>query len=324
MRAPAAFAIGALLLFGGADRARAQSGDEVSATACCVHLLVPVGARAVALGDAIAARAGAGSIFANPASVAAVADQFAVHTASNPGYRLNAFSLLVNSEIIGTIGLSYHMFDLGSFEARDNQGNVTGELRVLDHALTATYATRIAPGLDAGLSYQLFQRRTDCSGFCNFESSAATTHLIDAGLIYRPTFADSLELGVSLLHLGFPLQVKNAEQAGPTPARLRAGAALEVMRFLRPGLPVALWLSGEGVVPIRNLGDATVHVGAEASFDRRFFLWLGYGGAAGLQGGVGLGVGVEIDRFSLGIAKPIVSSSFGDFETFPISFAVRF
>jgi hypothetical protein len=324
MRAPAALVCGALLLFGGAAGARAQSGDQVSANTCCRTLLVPIGARTVALGGAIVARSHASSLFANPAAVAAAADQFVVHAVTTPAYRMNAFALLIRSEIIGTIGVTYHLFDVGDFEARDAQGNVTGTIRALDHALTATYATRVAAGLSAGLTYQLFQSRTDCSGFCNNESSSATTHLVDAGLVYQPAFADSLELGLSLLHLGFPLQVRNAQQAGPTPAQLRTGAALEVLRFVHPEQPIALWLSGDVVLPLRNPDEATVHVGAEASFAERFFLWLGYAAAPGLQGGAGIGVGIEIDRFSLGVAKPFVSSSFGGIESFPVSFAVRF
>jgi hypothetical protein len=322
MRAPAAFAFGALLLFACAAGARAQ---QAAATTCCLELLAPVGARAVALGDAIAARTGAGSLFANPATVAAVRDdQFVVHTAATPVSRSNTFSLLVHSEIVGTIGLSYHMSNLGEIEATDNQGNVTGELRLLDHALTATYATGIAPGLNAGLSYQLFQSRQDCNGLCSTESLAATTHLVDAGLTYRPAFADSIEVGVSLLHFGFPLQARNAEQAAPTPTRLRAGAAVEVLRFVRLSTPVMLWLSGDVNIPLQTVDETSLHVGAEATFENRFFVWLGYAGASGRIGGAGIGVGLEIDRFTVGVAKPLSSTPVDGTETFQASFAVRF
>jgi hypothetical protein len=325
MRAPTTLAVGALLLFGGATATHAQDGGQVGSAACCIQLLAAIGARALALGDAVGARTGPGSIFGNPAAAANVEDdQFVVHSSNTAVARSNTFSLLIRSEIVGTIGVSYRLIDLGEIQATDRQGNVTGEIGLLEHALTATYATRIAPGLRAGLSYQLFQFRQDCRGFCDVESYAATTHLVDAGLQYSPAFLARLELGVSLLHLGFPLQVKNAPQAAPTPARLRLGAAHEVLQHVRPDSALQVWLSADLLAAVGDPGDATLNIGAELSLDDRFFVWLGYGSGAGLVGGPALGVGLELDRFSVGVARSFVSSPIEGADPFQVTFGIRF
>ncbi|MGH7505784.1 MAG: PorV/PorQ family protein [Longimicrobiales bacterium] len=312
-------------MFGGATATHAQDDGQVPSAACCVQLLAAIGARALALGDAVVARTGPGSLFGNPAALADVEDdQFVVHTSTTAAARSNTFSLLIHSEIVGTIGVSYLLVDLGEIQATDAQGNVTGEIGLLEHALTATYATRVGRGLRAGLSYQLFQRRQDCRGFCNVESYAATTHLVDAGLQYTPAFLSRLELGASLLHLGFPLQVKNAPQAAPTPTRLRLGAAHEVLQHVQPDSALQVWLSADLITAVGDLGDATLNVGAEMSLDDRFFVWLGYGSGAGVLGGPALGVGLELDRFSVGVARSFVSSPIEGSDPFQVTFGIRF
>ncbi|MGH7507647.1 MAG: hypothetical protein ACRELX_18490 [Longimicrobiales bacterium] len=313
-------AIGALLLLS-ADVARAQ----VSSDECCVELLEPLGARALALGHAIVARPGAGSLFTNPAAVAdADADQLLVHTSKTVLGRSNTFSVLIHSEAIGTIGMTYRLIDLGELPATDDFGNVIGEISLLNHVLTATYATRLATGLRAGLSYKLFQFRQDCRGFCGVDAHAATSHLMDAGVQYRVPLVRDLEVGAALLHIGFPLQVVNAEQASPTPSRIRLGVAHEVLQYVRPDSSIALWLSGDVETAVRRPGAATLSIGAELAIEETIFLWLGYGGATGLQGGAGIGVGLQYDRFRVGVAKSFVSSIVPDSDPFQVTFGIRF
>jgi hypothetical protein len=304
----------------------ATAQDDVTARECCRQLLAPVGARALALGDAIGARASFGALQANPALGARLGDDmFAVHTSQDAVAESNTFALLIHSDVIGLIGVSYRLIDYGEIITTDEFGQEIGRLKLLEHALTATYATAVAEGLSAGLSYQLFQFRQDCRGFCNaVESQTATTHLVDAGVQYSPTFVRDLELGASLLHVGFPLQVKNAEQAAPTPSRLRLAASHEVLRYVRPDSVLQLWVGADVLVPLLEPGSTIVNAGAEISLDDTIFLWAGYGGGEGLLGGVGLGVGVEYDRFSLGVARSFIQTPIEGSEPFQLSFGIRF
>jgi hypothetical protein len=156
------------------------------------------------------------------------------------------------------------------------------------------------------------------------ESQAATTHLVDAGVQYTPSFIRNLELGASVLHLGFPLQVKNAEQAAPTPSRLRLAASHEVLRYVHPDSALQLWIGADVLVPFLEPGSTTLHAGAEMSLDDTIFLWAGYGGGEGLLGGAGIGLGIEYDRFSLGVARSFVQTPIEGSEPFQLSFGISF
>jgi hypothetical protein len=324
VRAPNVLAIGALLVLLGGGGAAAQGAG--SAAECCRELLWPLGARALALGDAIGARPAFGALLSNPALVANLDDDmFAVHTAENPGFESSAFSMLIQSEVIGLLGVTYNLMDVAEIASTDEFGNEIGRLKFTNHTLTATFATTVAPGLSAGLSYQLFHSRQDCSGFCNaIESQTATTHLMDAGVHFTPAFLPSLELGASVLHLGFPLQVKNAEQADPTPSRLRLAAAHEVLQHIRQDSVLQVWLGVDGLVPFRDPSAATLNVGAEISLEDTFFLWGGYGGGGVLPNSAGLGLGIEYNRFSLAVARAFVKTTLGDADPFQVTFGIRF
>jgi hypothetical protein len=287
--------------------------------------LTPIGARTLGLGNAVAARSWAGALFANPAAVAeSGVDQLLVHTAQNPVFPSNTFSVLIHSEIIGTIGVTYRLVDLATVPATDESGNETGELHVLDHVLTATYATIVTEGLRAGLNYTLFQYRNDCRGFCGSETAAATTHLIDAGVQYRVPFAPKLELGAALLHVGFPLQVVNAEQAAPSPSRFRMGVAHEVLQHVRPDSAFTLWLAADVETAVRRPGEATASIGAELAVQETLFLWGGFGADSGLLGGPAIGVGLRYDRFLVGVSQSFGSDLGDESNPFQVTFGIRF
>lgn len=302
-----------------------EAEAQTSSDECCIELLTPIGARTLGLGHAVVARSWAGALFANPAAVAeAGVDQFLVHSSQNPIFPSNTFSVLIHSEIIGTVGVTYRLVDLATVPATDGSGNVTGELHILDHVLTATYATIVTDGLRAGLSYTLFQYRHDCRGFCENEVSAATTHLIDAGVQYRVPFAPKLELGAALLHVGFPLQVINAEQASPSPSRLRLGAAHEVLQHVRQDSAFTLWISADVEASVRRPGEAMAGIGAELGVQETLFLWTGYGAGSGLLGGPAIGVGLRYDRFLVGVSQSFASDFGDEANPFQVSFGIRF
>ena len=306
-----------------APPAVASAQDLVPSQECCLPLLFPIGARTLALGDAVTARSDPGALFANPAVLAGIeSDQFIVHTASTELERSNTFSLLIRSEVAGTFGLSYRLLDHGEQTATDPSGNPIGTLSVVEQVLTASYATRVVAGLSAGVNYKLYQLRQDCRGFCGIEPFAATTHGIDAGLQYRPI--PVLEVGASLLHFGFPLQVVNAEQASPLPTRYRVGAAYEVLHHVEAGTAAEFWLLADVVGGFRDGGSPITHVGAELAIDRSIFLWSGWSGGTGLFAGGAVGVGLRYSRFDVAVAKSFVATVVGGQEPFQVSFGLRF
>ncbi len=301
------------------------TSNPVPATECCLPLLFSVGARALGLGDAITARTSPASLFANPATLADVPDdEFLVHNTRTSLEQSNTFTLLVRSEVAGSFALSYRLVDHGEQDARDPNGNPTGRIGVLEQILTATYATRVMTGINAGVNYKLYQFRQDCRGFCGVEGFSATTHGVDLGVQVKPPRIESLELGASVVHLGFPLQVINAGQASPMPTRVRIGSAYELAHHFAADTTVTAWLVVDVLANPRNRSQSQINVGAELSLEETMFLWLGYAGGAGLTGGAAVGVGLVYDRFQIGVSKSFVSSPIDDSEPLQVTFGIRF
>jgi hypothetical protein len=314
-----------LIALSGAAPAGAAAQSGAGSAECCPELLLRIGARALGLGGAITARSDASSVFINPALIANVdSDQFLVHNSSSSLDDSNTFTILIRSQVIGSLAASYRLVDYGEQPiTTDPNQPPSGNVRVLAHVLTATYATEVAAGWAAGVSYKLFQFRNDCSGNCQEVELTATTHSLDAGVQFVPRPLPELNLGASLIHAGFPLQFRNAEQADPPPVRARVGAAYEVAHHIRSDTTVAWWLSADLVTSPRN-GDVHVNVGSELSLDQTLFLYLGYGGGPGVTGGAGAGAGLRYDRFDIRIAKSFNTSPLDESGPVQITFAIRF
>lgn len=309
-----------------ADAAWGQgAADTVSARECCLPLLFAVSARSLGMGDAVTATSAPGSLFANPALVADIdRDQFVIHSANTTIEKSTTLSLLIRSEVAGTFGVSYRLIDYGESEATDANGNPTGRLALFEQVLTASYATRVAAGLNAGVNYKLYQFRNDCRGYCGGEGTSATTHGLDLGFHYRPQRIPDVQVGAAIVNLGFPLQVINEAQASPMPVRLRAGAAYEVAHHFREDRQIEVWTHGDVVANPRDPGDVLVNFGGELAVEKTIFLWAGYAGGSGLSGGAGVGVGLRYDRFDAGVAKRFISSPIDESEPTQVSFGIRF
>jgi hypothetical protein len=306
------------------ERLHAQSGadERVSAEECCLPLLLHVGARAVGLGNALTARPGADALFVNPAALGWLTrDEFRVHSSETDIETSTAFSLAFRIGRAGTIAATYRLVDYGEVEATGEFGEPIGTLRLLHHALMGSFGTILTPGVAAGISYKLYQFRQDCRGSCT--GFAATTHAVDAGVQYHPPLWRALQLGASVVHLGTALQVINAEQEDPTPVRIRAGGAYELMHHFTSDSTTALWASldvsgswREGVAPV-------IGSGLELTLDETIYVRGGYTTGSGRNAGGAVGVGLRYDRFDIGIAKTFVSSTTGQ-DPYHITFAVGF
>jgi hypothetical protein len=303
---------------------RAQ-GEGVAATECCLPLLVPVGARSVGLASTLTARAGADGMLINPASLAGVArDEFRIHSARTEVETATTFGLSLRIRNAGTVGVLYRLVDYGDIDATDDFGNVIGTLRLLEQVLHATFATNMSEELRAGISYKLFQFRQDCTNVCGANPFSATTHGIDAGVQFHPRVWPSLQLGVAVVHLGFPLQVVNAEQASPMPARLRAGAAYELMHHFTTDSAATVWASVDVAASWREGVDPVVAAAIEAVLDETLFLRGGYSTGTGRTAGAAIGIGLRYDRFDVGVAKTFADVGGSTPDPFQITFAIAF
>lgn len=306
--------------------AQVDGAEIAPAAECCLVLLLPVGARAVSLGGALAARPSLDAVFANPAGLAGLAgNHFVVHHATGVPEQANAFSVLFTPSRLGTFGLSYQLFDYGEIEMTDEQGMRTGMLSLRDHLFVASYATHLVGGITAGVNYKVYHSRIGCQGACGGQQVTATTHAVDIGMQYHPSWFPSLRVGAAVTNAGFALQVINAEQADPLPTRARVGIALDVLRHIRPDTTVSLWLAVELEDRWASPGDPVASVGAELSAADVIFLRAGYVPGEGIESGVAVGVGLRYTRFTIGVAKSFVRTPLdSEQEPLQVSFGLRF
>jgi hypothetical protein len=315
--------MGGILMLLPAAPATAQTSGDVAADECCLALLLPVGARALALGGALTARRAPDGIFANPASVANLPSaEVRLHSAKTEIERSTSITALFGISDAGTLAFSYRLVDYGDIDATDEAGNPTGRIRIADQALNATFATEATPGVRAGVTYTLFQFSSDCTGMCGDPGFQATSHALNLGVQVAPSWIPYLDLGASLINLGQSLQVRNAVQAAEMPTRLRVGAAYELLHLLRPDSTVRLWGSVDGATSWHQGVEPQVSAALELDMDRTIFVRSSWASGEGRGTGAAVGVGLVYDRFEIAVGKAFVGIE--DSAPIQVSLAVRF
>jgi hypothetical protein len=313
----------ALVLFSAEVQAQAVSANE-----CCLSLLQPYGARAVSLGQALTARASIDGLFFNPASLAnSGRGQFMAHHETTFEGQNNAFTVLIDAGLAGSFALTYVLVDLGDSQVTDTGGQIIGEFNSREQQLIGSYATGVTKVLRAGVSLKLFNAGNFCTGVCAGVETSGTTLLLDLGIQARVPRLPALEIGASILHVGFSLQQRNAEQADPPPSRVRLGVAYELWHHFRADSTITVWVSGDVVNRLHSPTTPVGSLGVEVAFDQIIFIRAGYGGSgdALARGAAGVGVGIRYQRFTVGVSKAF---GLGTFDTgsdrFQVSFAIQF
>lgn len=321
---------GALSL--GAGAARGLPAQGISRPQGAEFLLLPVGARATALGQAATAEGGTTeAIFWNPAGLAALTtSEFAVHHFNAFFGNGDAVAIALHGARLGTVALAAYIIDYGDLDLtpRDGGGVAIGRITPRNVALSLSYGTELGAGVDVGVTYKVVQFRVDCSGDCtDVPATTATTHAADVGLRY--TFAGlPLSVGLSLRNVGFNLQVENSAQADPLPTRLAVGVACVVLRPV-PGR------EGESI-DVRVLADlqsAVGHgvfapmklLGVESGVGELIRLRVGYAFLDSDAKGPSLGIGLKVGSVSLDLARIFyANANLGEKEPFHVSFRAVF
>ena len=287
-------------------------------------LLFPIGARRAALSEAVTSVASADAVFYNPAGLAELeGGHFVLHHVASSSQQVDAFTLLFSPGNLATFGVSYELIDFGDQDVTSGPNIPIGRITFREHVLIASFATTVAAGVSAGLNYKYFNRRIGCTGQCGTPNLSAVTHGLDFGVQYHPAWMP-VQVGASLLNVGFPLQVVNSEQADPMPTRLRLGASYDVMRHIDPSGPYRLWLLVDAEEENwREPGSPTPSAAFELSVGEAVFLRGGYGGGEGISSGPAVGVGLIYSSFNVAVAKRVNSGGFGD-DPFQLTIDVAF
>ena len=306
-----------------------QAQDEgVSSTECCIDMLAPVGARSISLGDALTARPGEDAMFINPAGLAERrTNQGFAHRSDFGQAKRTTLGVAFATRNVGVFALAYHLVDFGTQENTDDNGNVLGTSTYILQQLIASYATTIGVGWSAGVNYRLYDFRPSCTGInCTETERPGNTHMVDAGVTYQPGFLKHARFGASLMHVGFPLQINNAAQADPTPARLRIGGAYEAAHHFTNDSTIVVWAHVDAIARARAPGAPAFNLGVEAILDRTIFFRVGHSTAGDgiTSGGTGIGIGLTYQRFEISVAKAVTASAIAESEPFHVSFGVAF
>lgn len=290
-----------------------------------LFLLLPVGADAVALGRAVTAMPGPESAFWNPAGLASVdRSRFVLLRGDLAVGTSTAASALLARSGVGTIGVSYLLMDVGDQEQRDFYDNLTGTISVRNQLAVVSAGAHLVGGLDAGVNFKVVQFRMTCRGICADRGTSATSYAVDAGVQLVPTDDVPLRLGAMIAHLGPDFQLENASQADPLPARIRVGAAYDLLRRLGKD-DLEGWLTVEVQDRLRHPGDPSLYVGAElaAGSTEALFLRAGYATETDQPGGASVGLGLRLQKFEISVAKSLaVATLTGETDPFTVSFSV--
>lgn len=317
-----------LLAAGRAGRARAQTssaGVEGGA-----FLLVPVGARAVALGQAATADGNSSeAVFWNPAGLATLArGEFALYHYDAFFGSGDAIAIAVPSARLGTFAVTAYLVNYGDLAV--TQANLgpepVGQISPRNLELMASYATDLG-GLAAGITYKLVQFRVDCTGDCSSVPTATgTTQAVDLGVQYAFGGMRPVVIGVSLRNLGFNLQVNNKAQADPLPTRLSVGVSAQVVRPAAgaQGLDARVLADVQGAV-LSGPFSAVTLVGLESGVGEALRLRFGYAFLDSNARGPSVGVGVKFGSIAFDLARTFnAAQDVGDTEPVHVTFRVIF
>lgn len=319
----------------------AAQGGNLSNEAA-LFLLLPVGPKAVSMGRAVTALPGPESAWWNPAGLGELRDNHVLfYRTQNVSGETTAASMVLARSGVGSVGISYELFDLGDQESTDAQGNPLGTISFRNHQAMVSVASRLWDQLNVGLNLKLIREGTSCRGPCtNFGSGVnATSFAVDAGAQMSDVGGLPLRLGALLAHAGPDVQFENAEQADPLPTRLRLAAAYEVLDRWLDSDELRLWVSTElELDPFQEQPDGpdaqtpsrrpATFLGVELTAGTLEFLSLRAGwvfNAATQVDGGAVGLGLRYDSFDLAIAKSLAQAPLvGDDEPVHISFGFVF
>ncbi|MEP6692392.1 MAG: PorV/PorQ family protein [Gemmatimonadaceae bacterium] len=276
-------------------------------------LLIPVGARALGMGQAVVAEQnGAESVWWNPAGLAR-ADQreVAVHHYETFAGKGNAVSFLYPSSKLGVLAASIYILDYGDIGTADRGGGAGGSLLPRNLVYAATYSTTVGAHVNAGITFKLVQFRVDCSGDCTSVPAAgsnAATTAVDIGGQYDMSPVVPITFGVVVRHLGPRLQVNDREQADPLPTRLEVGVAYRASSIDQYVKDAELRLTGD-LIDRLQFSSPSPRLGASLTYQKRYHFRTGYVVDRANASGASLGVGLTAGGLNLDLARMFENTS---------------
>jgi hypothetical protein len=287
-------------------RGEAALAQGAAAQDGALFLLLPVGARALGLGQAVVADqlGGSEAVWWNPAGLArAEKREAAIHHSQSVIGTGDAVTVLVPSSLLGVLAASVNILNYGSQEVTASDIGTIGNILPRSFVYAATYATTIGEHVNAGVTYKLIQFRVDCTGTCPPAASfAATTSALDFGAQFDLRGIAPASLGVALRNVGPRLQVNDSPQSDALPTRLQIGALYRVAALARYTKTTELRITGDVLDEVK-LNDPSARVGADVVWQKRLHARVGYVFDDTESGGPSVGLGLTAGSLVVDIAR---------------------
>lgn len=309
-----------LALLGASTALEAQSG--------ALFLLVPFGARAVGLGEAVSADTTLGSegIWWNAAALARLpSKEVALHHSKTLIATSEMLTVAIPSKVIGTIAFAGYAVDYGDQQATDAQGQPIGVITNRNYLLSLSYGTPVGKRLGIGVTYKFIMLRRVCSGACgNTAVLSGSTSAFDAGAQYALPTPFPVSLGFSIRNLGPKLQVKDQAQADPLPSVVQLGVMSRLPLAKLKAAGGSLDLSAD-VLSAEALNGTNVGLGASLGYLDQYFLRVGYKKQTGEGSGPSFGFGLQRGAFGIDLSRRFdqLSEQLGETPTY-ITLRARF
>src|SRR5712672_1443010 len=288
-------------ILAGNARAQTVTGSEGS-----LFLLLPTGAQAVGMGQAmVAGKPGSEGIWWNPASIAQQdSRELAIHHSQTVAGVGDALTFVLPKHSYGTAALSLNILNIGEQDVTDVNNDVVGHIFPRDVVFAGTYAANITHRLTAGVNYKIVQVRVDCSGECStVGAEVRSARAVDFGAQYDVQLGAPLTFGAAIRNLGGKVNSKKTNQRDPLPTQVELGAMYR-LKFIDHYVEDTELRAAGSFINSRSFGGKSVRFGTDVTYQGKVHLRAGYVGHDRRAGAsAALGFGLQTGGFAFDIAR---------------------
>ncbi|NOX38698.1 MAG: UPF0164 family protein [Calditrichaeota bacterium] len=132
---------------------------------------------------------------------------------------------------IGTVGLAIQFINYGENIQTNDKGDPIGRFNSNEVAVTASYAVKANSNLGVGVNLKYIYSNLSPGIFVDNErrEGRGTSFAVDLGVLYYPSFAPKLSLGLNISNIGPKMTYIDKKQADPLPTNLRVGLAYKIL-----------------------------------------------------------------------------------------------
>jgi hypothetical protein len=268
-------------------------------------LLIPVGARALGMGQAVVAeQSGSEAVWWNPAGLARQEKrEVAIHHYQSFVGTGDVVSVLIPSARLGVLTGSIYILNYGEQEISDPGGTPIGSLNPRNLVYAATYSAGIGSRFNGGITFKIVQFRVDCSGACGgVPTVSASTSAVDLGAQFDVEGLAPLTIGAAIRNVGLRLQVNDREQSDPLPTRIQVGGLYRAKVPTRYLADTEVRLSAD-LIDGLDISSPAARMGGAVSYRGRFHLRSGYVFEESESSGPSLGIGFSTNSLSIDLAR---------------------